>query len=1042
MTTADGGWQPGATVLGEFAVERELGGGGSWRAALVRDGHGERYAVKRVVVGDLVAQRRFLAEVERWIRLPAHPHLAACRFVRARGDELLVFSEYVEGGSLADRIRGGLLYAGDDPAHAVLRVAIETAWGLDAAHTMGLPHLDVKPGNVLLTADGSAKVTDFGTLREPDHLRQLEVDGTIRAAPEGAYAAPEQAEDQPVGRAADVWSWAVTVLEMFAGERTWPSGALADAVLEQLATRERWRVPMPGAVVDLLRTCLRFDPAERPRSFGEVAATLTDLATTLGLPERPRPPRPSVLHAPPHRVGWSDPRAWLNFAYETAGLDPRSAAVFWPSGQGALANQDLRAFSVARRVLDQAGASPWARARLRADAARVALRAGDRGTGLANLRACVDLLAGRDDEESLLLLATVLTELAVAVRGDDDPSALHDRAIAVAEGLKDHPEVLGAALLAKAGTAGDLDLYDQALAAYELAGDPAGAVAAAIGRARAVHTAEEPELADRALADLDPRDDVLAARVTIERAELAGSPAAAADHARTAVDLLTPLVREHGRHDLAGDLARAWLLAAQTHERLDRPRPALVAYRSARVMFSAAVVREGRAELAADLATAFDREATLAGEHENPREGARVAGRAVELWQRLADLDGPGGWTDELATARERFGSALMAAGDTDGAREQFDEVLRLLPESEIGTSGGRRGLAAMAHRQLGVLLRRAGEPIRACGHYQHALYLLADADEPGFTRVLVLESLSVALADAGHLDESVQVLQQSSEELGLLVRRGLRGEADLAESNRRLANALLELGDFDSAAEAASTGLGHYERLIAAGRDDLAEQAARLRASYGYARHRLSDVDGAIGAIADARKVLGADDVVARGLDAQLETLRALAALGPADLREWFAAQREVLTSAAALSRFGRTREASQQVEELVGSLGWLIRARPTEQGYAMCGQAGVQLGMSAMHAGRNGAAHHGFVVAVDCYATLVDNGLHQYVEDWARAYVGLASLLTVLGDDDGADDVVTELLANLGDVDRSAVPEWRARADRVVSEMRVTRG
>jgi tetratricopeptide (TPR) repeat protein len=273
-------------------------------------------------------------------------------------------------------------------------------------------------------------------------------------------------------------------------------------------------------------------------------------------------------------------------------------------------------------------------------------------------------------------------------------------------------------------------------------------------------------------------------------------------------------------------------------------------------------------------------------------------------------------------------------------------------------------------------------------------------------------------------------------------VRRGLRGEADLAEANRRLANALLEFGDFQAAADAARTGLGHYERMIAIGREDLVEPAARLRASYGYACHRLSDVDGAIAAIGAARTVLTADDVLASGLAAQLETLRTLAALTPADLRAWFDAQREALTTATALSRSGLTGEASRQVEEIVGSLGWLIRTRPTEQGYAMCGQAGVHLGMSAMHARRNGAARHGFSVAVDCYATLVDNGLHQYVEDWARAYVGLASLLTVLGDDDGADDVVTELLANLDDVDRTVVPEWRERAVRVVAEMRVTRG
>ncbi|HEX2132143.1 MAG TPA: protein kinase [Actinophytocola sp.] len=987
-------WRQGATVLGEFTVEQDHG-----RVTVVRDG--DRYAVTRVAPGDLVAQRRFLADARRWAGLPAHPHLTACRFVRATGDELFVFTDHAPGGSLADRIRDGSLYAGDDPTGTVLRIAAETAWGLDAAHAMGVPHLGVTPEVVLFTADDTATLTD---------------PGVAPAAAGSAYSAPEQAGDQPVGPAADVWSWAATVLEMFAGERSRPADTLADAVLEQLVSQRRWRVAVPPAVVELLRTCLRFDPAERPASLGDVAAALTD---------RPPPARPSVLDTTP-----GDPRAWLTFAYETAGLDPRTAAVFWP---GDRAQEEVRAFAVARRVLDQAG-TVWARARLRADAGRAALRHGDTGTGVANLRVCADLLTDRADADSRLLLATVLTDLAA----HDDPVGTHDRAVAVAEELTGHPEVLGAALLAKAGALGDPDLYAKALAAYEWAGDPAGVARSRVAKAKALDLAGAPDLADRLLAGLQPDDPVLAGRIALDRACLARRPPATVlAHALAAVDRFAPLVREHGRHELAGDLGRAWSLVGRAHASLGRPRPALDAYRAARVMLAAAVVRDGRTDLAGDLATAHDHEATLTRELAGPRAGAEVARRAVELWQRL---DERGAWLAELGTARERYGTALMEAGDPAGAREQFDAVLRLVPET--GPSTRWRALAAMAHRQHGVLLRRAGDPVGACGRYQHALYLLADADDPGFTRVLVLESLSAALGDAGHLDESVQVLRQSSEELAMLVTTGVRGEADLADSTRRLANALLELGDFPAARETAVAGLEHYGRLIAGGRDDLVVPAARLRASYGYVCHRLSEVEEAVAAIADARAVLGTDPVVARGLDAQLAVLRAVAALRPADLDGWFAEQRTALSAAATLSRSGRTREASRQGEEIVGSLGWLTRTRPTEQGYALCGQAGVHLGMWALHARRNGAARHGFAVAADCFGTLVDNGLHQYVEDWARAYVGTASLLTVLGDDGGADDVVAELLATMADVDRAAVPEWRRRAGRVMAEMRSNRG
>ncbi|OLF16782.1 protein kinase [Actinophytocola xanthii] len=1033
-TTAGGRWRPGTTVLGEFTVERELAGGGTWRVALVRDRDGGRHTVRRVEVADLVAQHRVLTDVRRWIDLPPHPHLAACRFVRVAGAELLVFAEYAAGGSLADHIADGRLYAGADPVRTVLRLAAEVAWGLDAAHAMGLPHLDVAPANVVLTEDGTAKLTDFATPRPPEHLRHLDADGTIREAPEGAYAAPEQVEDQPVGPAADLWSWAVVVLEMFAGERTWPSGVLADAVLEQLAARERWRVPVPPGVVDLLRRCLRFDPAQRPRSMGEVAATLAT-----ALPGHPRPTRPSVLDGPPSGP-WRDPRAWLAFAYATAGLDPRTATVFWPSWRStrrAKAGEDLRAFTEAQRVLDETGGPVLARARLRADTGRAALRAGEVMAGAANLRACVDLLDGRTDEDSRVLLATVLTELAVAAPDQAGPATGADRAIAVAEQLEDHPEVLAGALLARAGTLADLDLYDRARSAYERAGDRAGALAAGTAKARALHAAGAREQAERVLDGLTPADDALAGQVALERATLAAAPADQLHHARRVVDLLTPLVNDAGRHELAADLGRGWFLLARALESLGRREPAMDAYRMTRYLLTEAVVRDGRDELTDKLATAYDREVALA----DPRAGAEIATRAVELWQRLADLDGPGGWTVELAAAREKLGTALMEAGDEDGAREQFDEVLRLVPEQEIGTSARRRTLAAMAHRQHGVLLRRAGDPMGACGRYRHALYLLADDEEPGFTRVLVLESLSAALGDAGHLDESAQVLAQSTEELAPLVDRGLRGEADLADSYRRLTNARYELGDFHGAQDAAQAGLEVYTRLVGQGRDDLVEAAARLRASYGYLRHRLSDVDGAVVAITAARARLGSDPVVARGLDSQLELLRSLTAMEPDELDGWFDAQREVLAEATTLSGSGLALAASRLVEEVLGSAGWVARTHPGERAFALCGLAGVQLGMSAMPVRRNGAARHGFLAAVEAYGRLVADGRRQYVDDWARAHVGLASLLTVVEDDAGADEVVTDLLAKLADAAPAALPTWRERVVRAVADMRATR-
>ena len=156
-------WEPGTRVFDEYVVERKLGEGGMGAVYLLAASGaiGQRFAAKKTHLRDEATRRNFLAELRTWIDLPEHPHLVACRFFRTVGDELVIFAEYVEGGALSDWIRQRKLVRLDQ----VLDVAIQFAWGLHAAHEQGLVHQDVKPGNVLMTPDGVAKVSDFGLSR-------------------------------------------------------------------------------------------------------------------------------------------------------------------------------------------------------------------------------------------------------------------------------------------------------------------------------------------------------------------------------------------------------------------------------------------------------------------------------------------------------------------------------------------------------------------------------------------------------------------------------------------------------------------------------------------------------------------------------------------------------------------------------------------------------------------------------------------------------------------------------------------------------------
>src|SRR5204863_3896399 len=145
---------------------------------------------------------------ETWVKLGLHPHTVTCYYVRRLGGIPWVFAEYVAGGSLHEWIRTRRLYAGGaaEALERILDIAIQFAWGLQHAHEEGLVHRDVKPGNVLLTPEGVAKVTDFGMARARGSSNEApagDAAASILVSAGGmtpAFCSPEQADGQSVSR--------------------------------------------------------------------------------------------------------------------------------------------------------------------------------------------------------------------------------------------------------------------------------------------------------------------------------------------------------------------------------------------------------------------------------------------------------------------------------------------------------------------------------------------------------------------------------------------------------------------------------------------------------------------------------------------------------------------------------------------------------------------------------------------------------------------------------------------------------------------------
>lgn len=285
-------WSIGDVILDLYEVTGILGEGGMGKVHRIHHkGWNLDLAVKsprETLLKKQGAVENFERECETWVNLGLHPHIVSCYYVRRLSGIPRVFAECVDGGDLASWIGTGRLYEGghDAALRRIFDMAIQFAWGLHYAHEKGLIHQDVKPANVMMLADGTAKVSDFGLAKaramsgEDGFPTQGQSILVSSGGMTPAYCSPEQANREPLSRRTDLWSWALSVLTMFTGEVTWRSGSLAREALatylEDGAERED-APPMPQALAELLRTCFFEDPEARPRDMAEVAQALCEV---------------------------------------------------------------------------------------------------------------------------------------------------------------------------------------------------------------------------------------------------------------------------------------------------------------------------------------------------------------------------------------------------------------------------------------------------------------------------------------------------------------------------------------------------------------------------------------------------------------------------------------------------------------------------------------------------------------------------------------------------------------------------------------------
>jgi len=220
-----------------YEFVRALGQGATGWVALAWQAQLERLvAIKMIHAGiyDRAGQKRLIREGRALVAL-RHPAVVTVYELRVTSNGAALVMEYLSGGNMRALIDSGRLTG----SHAALLLC-EVAAGLAHAHESGIVHRDVKPANVLLTADGHAKIADFGLARlsmVPDSYR-TSADSTAGTP---TYMAPEQIVDPAQELAAsDAYSFAVLAYETLTGARPYPAGN-ATAVIEAHLSA----VPMP-----------------------------------------------------------------------------------------------------------------------------------------------------------------------------------------------------------------------------------------------------------------------------------------------------------------------------------------------------------------------------------------------------------------------------------------------------------------------------------------------------------------------------------------------------------------------------------------------------------------------------------------------------------------------------------------------------------------------------------------------------------------------------------------------------------------------------
>jgi eukaryotic-like serine/threonine-protein kinase len=269
------------TLAGRYRLDEVIGRGGMSTVYRGTDLALDRVVAVKVALDPLVEQSPvYLARFTREAQAAAavgHPGVVTVYDAGADGPTRFIVMEYVPGRSLAE-ILSEREHKPLEPDKAA-DIAAQAADALSAAHAAGIIHRDIKPGNIMVTPDGSVKVLDFGIARAlgGDALTQ-----TATVLGTAAYMSPEQALGQPVDARSDIYSLGCVLYEMLTGEPPFVADVAAAMLhqhvrVEPKPARERNPAISP-ALNELIMQMLAKSPKDRPQTAAEVRDRLAQAA--------------------------------------------------------------------------------------------------------------------------------------------------------------------------------------------------------------------------------------------------------------------------------------------------------------------------------------------------------------------------------------------------------------------------------------------------------------------------------------------------------------------------------------------------------------------------------------------------------------------------------------------------------------------------------------------------------------------------------------------------------------------------------------------